>query len=118
MSKNWERYPTDEMSLRLLIKACEINEDTGQSHLEDFLMMGTRVKSSTLIDGEEPEEGEEASLSTAPVYLTEFEEGFEPHSPQSVIISLAEEILRLQLYAWYAEQQGFGEPLSDTQREP
>lgn len=91
---DWTRYPTDEMSLRLLIAACSINEATGQTHLHDFLDMGTVIESETLLSGDpDPDAGD------APVYFVEYAEGKAPHSPHSVIISLAEEILRLQQVA-------------------
>lgn len=84
-------FPTDEMTLRFLIEACELNPDTGQTHLQDFLHMGTRVKSEMLI-----EDGEGLTPFDAPVYMVEFEEGAAPWSEQSVIQALAGEILRLR----------------------
>lgn len=89
-------FPTDEMTLRLLIEACRINDDTGRSHLMDFLDMGTRVASkkdeTAKVFGEE----EAADESTPRVYLVEYEEGHAPFSPQTVIEDLALEILRLR----------------------
>lgn len=78
-------FPTDEMTLRLLIEACDINADTGRSHLQDFLQMGTRVKSRTQLDYGYP-----------PVYEVEYEKGAGPWSEQLVIQALATEILRLR----------------------
>lgn len=78
-------FPTDETTLTLLVAACEINPDTGQTHLHDFLDMGTRVKSVTQIEWSEP-----------PVFEVEHEEGFAPFSPQHVIITLARELLELR----------------------
>lgn len=83
---DWPRYPTDEMSLRLLIEACTINDETGQTHLQDFLLMGTVEKSRTDITEDDGPR----------IYEVEYEPGKEPHSPQTVIVSLAEELLRLR----------------------
>lgn len=102
MSDNWPRFPTDEISLGLLAEACRINETTGSSHLQDFLIMAARVERVT-----NEETGEQfASLDEAagaaddeggpPVFFVEYKEGQEPHSPQTVIISLVEEIERLR----------------------
>lgn len=81
-------FPTDETTLTLLIAACEINPDTGRTHLMDFLEMGARVKSETLVDGEEGESGA--------VYFVEHEEGYEPFSPHHVIKTLACELLAVR----------------------
>jgi hypothetical protein len=75
-------FPTDEVTLTLLISACEINPDTGQTHLHDFLSMGSRVKSV-----------EQTQWSDPPVFEVEHEEGFAPFSPQQVIATLAQELL-------------------------
>lgn len=86
-----DQFPTDEMTLRGLIQASELNPNTGRTHLQDFLHMGTKVKSETLV-----EDGEGLSLADAPVYLVEFEDGAAPWSEQQVIQALATEILRLR----------------------
>jgi hypothetical protein len=78
-------FPTDETTLTLLIAACNINPDTGRTHLMDFLDMGARVKSETLI--------EEGGPFGCPVYEVEYEEGYEPFSEQQVIQTLAQELL-------------------------
>lgn len=80
-------FPTDETTLTLLIAACRINPDTEQTHLHDFLDMGARVKSSDLISDED---------DPVPVYMVEHEPGYEPFSETQVIITLAEEILRMR----------------------
>lgn len=85
-----KRFPMDEMSLRMLMAACEINEDTGRTHLMDFLDMGTVIKSEGLMDGPDPLGGDK------PTYLVEYEPGKAPRSPNGVIRDLAEEILRLR----------------------
>ena len=95
---DWTRYPTDELSLALLAEACRINPDTGQTHLGDFLDMGTRVKSQTLLS-DPYDDG-------APVYEVEYEDGHAPHSPHTVIVSLIEEIERLRASK---EETGEGE---------
>lgn len=81
-------FPTDDTTLTLLIAACEINPDTGRSHLMDFLDMGARVKSETLV-----EDGEGTWFGDAPVYIVEHEEGYEPFSPNEVIRTLARELM-------------------------
>jgi hypothetical protein len=82
-----ESFPTDEATLTLLIASCRINPDTEQTHLGDFLQMGARVKSEELLSEDD---------DSAPVYLVEHEPGYEPFSPQQVIITLAEEVMRLR----------------------
>lgn len=83
-------FPTDETTLTLLVAACEINPDTGQSHLLDFLDMGTRERSRTIVsDGvDEDEDGM--------IVHVEYEPGFEPYSPQQVIVALVDEVRRLR----------------------
>jgi hypothetical protein len=80
-----ENFPTDEVTLTLLIAACEINPDTGRTHLMDFLGMGTRVKSDTLTEEDGP--------CGYPVYEREYEEGYAPFSEHQVIATLARELL-------------------------
>lgn len=84
-------FPTDAATLHMLAAACRINPDTGRTHLLDFLSMGERVGSSTLIGA-----GEGTWMGDAPVYGVEFEEGYEPFGPNDVILALVEEILRLR----------------------
>lgn len=81
-------FPTDPATLVLLAAACRINPDNGQTNLLTFLDMGSRVKTQTLIDGDPDEPGA--------VYVVEYEPGFEPWSPQSVILALIAEIERLR----------------------
>ena len=77
-------FPTDDATLVMLIAACEINEDTGRTHLHDFLDMGTRIKSSELISAED---------DFVPVYDVEYEKGYEPFSEHQVIATLARELM-------------------------
>ena len=79
-------FPTDVTTLTLLIAACKINPDTGQTHLQDFLSMGARVKSETLLSEADP----------IPTYLIEHEPGCAPFSEHHVIQTLAEELLELR----------------------
>ena len=98
MSDDWQRFPTDEITLRLLTEACRINEDTGRTHLDDFLHMGTRLKSAEEggVTYGSVDEALADSLAETPLVYVEYEPGFEPHSPQTVIISLVEESQRLR----------------------
>jgi hypothetical protein len=84
-------FPTDDATLHMLIAACKINPDTGRTHLMDFLSMGKREKSRTLL-----QEGEGTCMADAPVYEVEFEEGYAPFSPNEVIRTLAEELLAVR----------------------
>jgi uncharacterized protein YehS (DUF1456 family) len=79
-------FPTDDATLVMLIAACEINPDTGQTHLHQFLDMGTREKSRTQID----------DMGGIPVFDVEYEEGYEPFSEHQVIRTLAGEILEMR----------------------
>jgi hypothetical protein len=83
-----QAFPLDSATLLLLRAACEINPDTGRTHLHDFLSMGERVKSATLLDAEGP--------FGHPIYEVEFEDGYAPFSEHSVISTLATEVLRLR----------------------
>ena len=78
-------FPVDDTTLVMLAEACRINPDLGRTTLGDFLDMGARVKSETLLDDD-----------GAPVYLVEHEPGFEPFSPNDVILALVAEIQRLR----------------------
>ena len=95
---DWTRFPTDDLTLGLLAESCRLNPDTGRSHLDDFLHMGTRV--ATVEEGgvsyDTVDEALADSMQETPVLYVEYEPGFEPHSPHTVIISLIEEILRLR----------------------
>jgi hypothetical protein len=84
-------FPLDSATLVMLAASCEINPDTEQTHLHDFLDMGTRIKSQTDITAQVF--GEEGGT---PVFEVEYEEGYEPFSPQHVIRELVAEILRLR----------------------
>jgi len=79
-------FPLDDTTLVLLDAACQMNPDTGQTHLHDFLRMGERVKSSTLLD----------DSGGIPIYEVEFEDGYAPWSEQSVIRALVTEVQRLR----------------------
>jgi len=81
-------FPTDDVTLTMLIAACEINEETGRTHLLDFLDMGTRAQFAEDISHEVF--GEEGG---PPVYEVEYEEGYEPFSPTQVIATLARELM-------------------------
>jgi hypothetical protein len=89
-------FPTDDATLVMLIAACEINPDTGRTHLFDFLDMGSVIKSVEDITeetfGEDDEEG-------ARVYFVEHEDGREPFSPHDVIRTLAQTILNMRAAA-------------------
>lgn len=80
-----EQFPTDETTLTLLEAACKMNPDSGQTHLQDFLNMGSRVKEETQIEWSDP-----------PVYLIEYEEGYRPWSEHEVIVALIAEIRRFR----------------------
>lgn len=79
------KFPTDDATLHLLIGACQINPDTGRTHLLDFLDFGSIEKSRELVD--------EGGCGGFPVYHVEFEEGTAPFSPNQVIQTLAEELM-------------------------
>lgn len=98
-------YPVDDMSLRLLAEACRINDDTGRTHLSDFLEMGAQVESVTNeATGVTYATIEDALADTdqgdVPTFYVKHKEGWEPHSPQSVILALVAEIQRLRGAAW------------------
>ena len=86
-------FPTDETTLTLLEAACRINPDSGHTELQSFLDMGSRVKSTTLLEDIEP-----------PVYFVEHEPGFEPWSETQVIGALIAEIRRLRAALQRREQ--------------
>lgn len=107
-SSDWPRFPTDEMSLRGLIEACSSNEETGRTHLADYLDMTAVVKSVTNEDTGETFSDMDSALEASDdgaVFFVEHEPGTEPHSPHTVIVSLAEEILRLRALASGVQQQ-------------
>lgn len=84
-------FPLDDATLVMLSAACEINPDSGQTHLQDFLSMGERIKTQTLISDE--------SEVGAPVYFVEHEKGYEPFSEHQVIRALVSEVLELRAKA-------------------
>jgi hypothetical protein len=102
--QTWSRFPTDEMSLRGLIEACTGNDETGRTHLLEYLDMTARVKSvkneatgETFPDMDSALEASSVyDQDGAPIFFVEHEPGTEPHSPQTVIVSLAEALLALQ----------------------
>lgn len=101
MSAQWTRFPTDEMSLRGLIEACTLNEGSGRTHLHDYLDMTVRVQSVTNDETGEVFPDMDAALEavggdTTPIFMVEHEPGTSPHSEHTVIVSLAEELLRLR----------------------
>ena len=93
-------FPVDDISLRLLAEACRINPDTGQTHLATYLDMAARIKSVTDETTGETyatlSEARDAAVDSVPTFLIEHEPGYEPHSPQSVILALIAEIERLR----------------------
>lgn len=84
-------FPLDTATLIMLRAACEMNEDTGQTHLHDFLMMGAREASRSYLTS-----GGFGDDSTIPVYEVEYEEGYEPFSEHGAIVALVGEVLRLR----------------------
>lgn len=83
-------FPVDDVTLVLLAAACEINEETGRTHLHDFLSMGNREKSRTL---ENPDEVEDGGV---PIYFVEHEEGYGIFTEHDAILALVAEIQRLR----------------------
>lgn len=83
-------FPTDDATLVMLRAACDINPDSGRSHLNDFLDMGSQIKSETdqgIID---------SFAGPMPLVEVEYEEGKAPHSPQGVIMTLVDELMDLR----------------------
>lgn len=89
-------FPLDDATLVMLRSACEINPDTGRTHLHDFLDMGSRVKSREDITAETFGEIEADDQETPRVYFVEHEEGYEPFSEHDAIRALVDEVLRLR----------------------
>lgn len=81
-------FPLDATTLVMLSAACELNPDSGRTHLMDFLHMGSRVRDKKLVDD-----------AGTPVYEIEYEEGHEPFSESEVIRTLVAEIQRLRALA-------------------
>lgn len=88
-----EDFPVDDATLVMLAEACRVNEESGRSHLNDFLFMGSVEASRELL--EEADE-ELAGMAGAPVFLVEYEPGRAPFSPNGVILALIAEIQRLR----------------------
>lgn len=86
---NEQTFPVDDATLVLLAAACEINPDTGRTHLQDFLMMGAREKSREDITHEFDGDG-------PPVFVVEYEEGYRPFTEHAAIKALVTEIQRLR----------------------
>lgn len=82
-------FPLDDATLVMLASACEINPDTGRTHLLDFLDFGSQVKTSTDISEEFGDDG-------PAVYLVEYEDGACPFSPHDAIKALVAEVQRLR----------------------
>jgi hypothetical protein len=92
-------FPVDEATLVMLAEACRINPDLGRTTLHDFLDMGKRVKtvSEGGIEYGSIDEALEAYEGDGPPILdVEHEPGFEPYSPNDVILALIAEIERLR----------------------
>lgn len=80
-------FPLDDATLVMLAAACEINPETGQTHLMDFLHMG-----AVETEREEIDDG----MGGAPVFEITYAPGAEPFSPQQAIRALVEEVQRLR----------------------
>lgn len=95
---DWERFPTDEVSLTMLEAACNINPDTGHTELQRFLdMTGGDITGVTLDGVEEVFPDVDSALEAwgfddPPVLTVERDKA--PHSEHTVILSLIEEIRR------------------------
>ena len=76
------RFPTDPATLQLLRAACQINDDTGRTHLLEFLAFGEEVVAREWIEED--------------VCVIEHAPGTEPFSPHAVIVDLVDEIERLR----------------------
>lgn len=95
---DWERFPTDEVSLTMLESACNINPDSGHTELQRFLDMTGGDITGVTLDGVEEVFPDVASALEAwgfddPPILT-VERDKPPHSEHTVIVSLIEEIRR------------------------
>jgi hypothetical protein len=84
-------FPVDDATLVMLAAACEVNPDTGRSHLLDFLHMGTQEKSREDVSHEVGGE-----IGEGVAFFIEYEEGAAPFSPHDVIRALVTEIQRLR----------------------
>jgi hypothetical protein len=88
------------MTLTLLESACNINPDTGHTELVRFLEMTAGPVSSVSMYGIEYESVDAAladhDYDSSPVLEIERKPGHEPHSENSVILSLIAEIRRLR----------------------
>ncbi len=69
-------FPVDDVTLIMLASACEVNEKTGRSHLQDFLNMGARVKSEEDITSEAFGEDDADDGHTPRVIFAEHEPGY------------------------------------------
>lgn len=94
-------FPVDDTTLALLEAACTINPDNGRTNLGAFLDMGSRMKSRTDVT-------DEVEGASATVYFTEYEEGYEPHSPISVILALIAEVQRVRTLLDVAAREAAG----------
>jgi hypothetical protein len=96
----WQSFPMDEMTLTLLEAACNINPDTGHTELFRFLDMTAGPIKSVSISGIEYESVDAAladyEYDTPAVLEIEHELGGEPHSVNTVILSLVAEVRRLR----------------------
>lgn len=102
LSQTWERFPTDEVSLTMLEAACGINEDTGHTELQRFLVMtgGPVTRVTNEATGEVYPDEEDGP----PVFFVEHDKP--PHSEHTVILSLIEEIRRLRASNPAMRQEG------------
>ena len=89
-------FPLDDATLVMLASACEINPDTGRTHLMDFLDMGSRIAARELVSGQDDD--------GSPVFEVTYEDGFAPFTAHDAIRALVKEIQRLRLADESGEQ--------------
>lgn len=83
-------FPVDDVTLVMLAASCRIAEGDESTRLHDFLSMGAREKTRTLLNEEDVERG------GIPVYEVEHEEGYEMFSECDAILALVAEVQRLR----------------------
>lgn len=81
-------FPTDPVTLAALDAACRCDNEDGRGHLFEFLEFGAEVAERELLS--------DPDSQGAPIYEVTYKPGREPHSPQTVILSLIAEIERLR----------------------
>jgi len=83
-------FPVDDVTLVMLAASCLIAEGDDRTHLHDFLSMGAREKSRTLLNEDEVEDG------GTPIYEVEHEEGYGIFTEHDAILALVAEVQRLR----------------------